>query len=93
MKKNKLRFLLCLGVFITSLTSCALIFPFVEKHTITFDTQGGSYIEPQEVIHGEKAIKPEDPIKNRCEFIYLISCNTFVSGKNSKTDVASVQIV
>ena len=42
----------------------------IVKHIVTFDTQGGTYVEPQEVIHGEKVTKPEDPIKNRYEFIH-----------------------
>ena len=32
-----------------------------ELHLVTFDSQGGSYIPSQSVLHGEKAVKPKDP--------------------------------
>lgn len=38
-------------------------------HTVTFDSKGGSYIEPQRVAHGEKASKPENPTKESTEVI------------------------
>ena len=33
------------------------------KHTVKFNTNGGSELEPVEVEHGQKVKKPDDPIK------------------------------
>ena len=38
--------------------------PVVVEHTVTFDTQGGSYLAPQKVKHGENAIRPADPTQD-----------------------------
>ncbi len=35
-----------------------------ETHTVTFNSNGGTDVESQEVAHGEKAVKPEDPKNN-----------------------------
>ena len=40
----------------------------VEKHTVTFNTNGGSLIAEEEVYDGEKLEKPEDPTKENNEF-------------------------
>ena len=40
----------------------------VLTHTVTFDTRGGSYIAPQQVVHGEKVTKPNDPTKEGHNF-------------------------
>lgn len=37
--------------------------PTVKKHTVKFDTQGGSEISSQTIIDGNKAIKPSSPTK------------------------------
>ena len=34
-----------------------------EIHTVTFNSDGGSEVEPQQVVHGEKANKPTNPTK------------------------------
>ncbi len=39
-----------------------------EYHTVTFDSNGGSEVESQQVLHGEKVSKPEDPTKENCSF-------------------------
>ena len=33
-------------------------------YIVTFDTAGGSMIDAQTVLNGEKAVKPNDPTKN-----------------------------
>ena len=33
-------------------------------YIVTFDTAGGSVIDPQTVLYGEKAVRPNDPTKN-----------------------------
>ena len=38
-------------------------------HTITFDTQGGSTIEPVQVEDGELLPRPEDPVREGYEFL------------------------
>ena len=47
----------------------------IEKYTITFETVGGSLIEPIEVEKGKTLSRPEDPIKDGVLFIdwYLSS--------------------
>lgn len=37
-------------------------------HLVTFDTNGGSDIAPQQILHGEKARKPVDPVKEGFTF-------------------------
>ena len=39
-------------------------------HTVTFETNGGTLIEPQLVLHGEKAYKPTNPLKEGYVFKY-----------------------
>lgn len=34
-----------------------------EVHTVTFDSNGGSEVPSQQVLHGEKAVMPEQPTK------------------------------
>ena len=40
----------------------------IVTHTVTFDTDGASPIEPAVVQHGEKVAKPTDPVKNGYTF-------------------------
>ena len=44
-----------------------------ETHTITFDSNGGSEVETQYVLHGEKITKPENPVR----LCYAFNCWTF----------------
>ena len=37
-------------------------------HLVTFDTKGGSVVAPQQILHGEKAKKPVDPVKEGFTF-------------------------
>ena len=38
-------------------------------HTVSFNTNGGNQIASQRVKHGEKATKPEDPVKGDYKFV------------------------
>lgn len=40
-----------------------------EMHIVTFDSNGGTAVEPQEVLHGEKATKPASPTNGDLEFL------------------------
>ena len=40
----------------------------IKQYTVTFDSNGGSDIEPQTVKEGEKAVKPADPTKDKYIF-------------------------
>jgi uncharacterized repeat protein (TIGR02543 family) len=40
-----------------------------EKVTVTFDSKGGSEVKAQEVVYGQKAVKPEDPTKDGFKFV------------------------
>lgn len=46
--------------------SCQYIF---ENYTISFNTNGGSYIEPINIKEGNKITRPIDPIKEGFEFV------------------------
>ena len=39
-----------------------------EKHTVIFDTDGGTVIPEQKVVDGKKIVKPENPIKEGYRF-------------------------
>ena len=53
---------------INALTNRVAILEEVQTHTVTFNTNGGNEITPQIVIHGEKARKPEDPVRAGATF-------------------------
>ncbi len=38
--------------------------PPAARYTVTFDSQGGSAVPSQTVIEGEKAVRPDDPVKD-----------------------------
>ena len=44
-------------------------------HVVTFNSCGGSSVEQQFVLHGEKAQKPEQPIKTKCKFVDWVDEN------------------
>ena len=48
---------------INSLTSRVAALEEATYHTVIFDTLGGSAVATQNIIHGEKVSKPEDPTK------------------------------
>ena len=56
---------------IVSLASCSSSYsPSERYHTVTFNSDGGTNISSQKVKHGEKASKPEDPLKDQYIFDY-----------------------
>lgn len=65
MKKTRLSILLVLGIFLIAGCSCSK-----EKFTVTFDSNGGTYIEKQIVTKGDKVEKPKTPIKEGFLFDY-----------------------
>ena len=44
-------------------------------HTVTFDTRGGSEIGPQQIAHGEKVVKPDDPVRPGYNFVDWVDEN------------------
>ena len=42
--------------------------PTVKQYTVTFDTQGGSYIFPKKVNSGDVVARPQDPVKKGYTF-------------------------
>lgn len=48
---------------INDLTERVSILEEVQTHTVSFDTKGAGEIASQVIVHGEKARKPEDPVK------------------------------
>ena len=61
MKKRFLVFLLTI-IAVFTLTSCS------KKFTVTFNSNGGTSIDPVEVKKGKTVAKPADPTKEGSEF-------------------------
>ncbi len=74
-------------VFIASL-SAILINVFIEVHTVSFNTNGGSTIESIEVKNGNKATKPTDPTKKNYAFYeWQLNGETFNFHSKIKSDI------
>ncbi len=61
----------------------------IERHTVTFDTDGGSEIEPVVVKHGNKITKPKDPTKLGCNLENWLNGN---NAWNFSTDTVTKDI-
>lgn len=64
---------LCSALFITSLAACATSDdtqkdPDVTYYTVSFESNGGSAVQSQEVAEGDYATRPEDPTKDGSVF-------------------------
>ncbi len=53
---------------INNLTERVSVLEEVQTHTVSFDTKGAGEIDPQVIVHGEKARKPEDPVRAGATF-------------------------
>ena len=53
---------------INDLTERVSVLEEVQTHTVSFDTKGAGEIDPQVIVHGEKARKPEDPARAGATF-------------------------
>ena len=53
---------------INELTERVSILEEVTTHTVSFDTKGGNEIASQVIVHGEKARKPENPVRAGANF-------------------------
>ena len=40
-----------------------------KKYIVSFNSNGGSAVADQEIVHGGKALKPADPTKDGCDFV------------------------
>ena len=68
MKKSLLIMVLCLIFALCIL--CSLVSCVQKNHTVSFDLSGGTGTIPaQEIPHGEKATKPEDPTRAGYKFL------------------------
>ena len=65
MKKRRFIIASIVIAFLLTMTSC-----IGKKYEIRFDTNGGSYIESQEVKKRKKVEKPDDPLKEGYTFLY-----------------------
>ena|GEM_PF-3927902 len=54
-------------------------------HTVTFDTNGGSTVESQTIVHGNKATKPADPTKRETATEAFAFDNWYSSTDNGAT--------
>ena len=90
LKKRNLLFLslLILGAFL--ITGCWLI-P-TPTYTVTFDSQGGSYVDPQTVEHGGLAIEPADPTKTGYTFAGWYKESGCINAWNFATDTVTSDI-
>ena len=62
----KIRSLLICALSIVGISSCG---PNTIKHTVVFDSHGGSEVPSQSVVHGEKIDRPANPIKLGYDFL------------------------
>ena len=72
MKKRILSILLLCCMVLTLLPTTAFAAdesPAVTNVTVTFDSDGGSAVAPQQVLQGQKVQRPADPIKDGYTFI------------------------
>ncbi len=68
MKKSLLLMVLCLIFALCIL--CSLVSCVQKNHTVYFDLSGGTGdIPPQEISHGEKVAKPQDPTREGYKFL------------------------
>lgn len=73
MKKLSLLFLLLFSSFLLVACGDDKEEPVVElptSYTVTFNTNEGSALEPQEVVEGETLVMPSEPTKERRNFVY-----------------------
>ena len=54
---------------INALTERVSTLEEVQTHTVSFDTRGADEIASQIIVHGEKARKPEDPVRAGANFL------------------------
>ncbi|MDO4798091.1 MAG: InlB B-repeat-containing protein [Coriobacteriales bacterium] len=47
---------------------CTLYAKWTTLHTVTFNSNGGTAVESQVVVHGESATRPGDPTREGCTF-------------------------
>ena len=54
--------------------------------TVTFDTDGGNYIDSKKILAGKKLLEIEEPVKNGYKFLgwYLNEVFTFVYASESQ---------
>lgn len=58
------------------------------KYTVTFDSNGGSAVESQTVVEGNKATKPADPTKEGYKFAeWLYKNNTYDFNTEVRSDI------
>lgn len=58
-------------------------------YSVAFDVDGGSYVAPQNVVSGEKAVKPDDPTKDTYTFDDWYTEDTFVNVYDFDTAVTA----
>ena len=79
--------ILILLVLTLTLTSCG------KKYTVTFDTDGGSYIEAVEVKKRKRVERPEDPTKEGYRFVeWQLNGETFDFDTKIKKNITLVAV-
>lgn len=70
MKKKTLLIISAIILLVALITTMLLLKPQEQKqYIVTFETNGGTKIEDQTIIEGDKVTKPTDPIKEGYKFI------------------------
>ena len=90
---NKKTILIISTIFIIIAIILLLLLTSKKEYTITFDSNGGTKVETQKVLAGEKATKPQNPIKNGYNFIeWQLDNETYDFSKPIKKDITLVAI-
>ncbi len=64
---------------------------WIKKYTVTFDSSGGTEVKNQEVLKGEKVIKPTNPKREGFEFInWYVDENVYDFNKKVKSNIKLV---
>ena len=63
--------------------------PSVTKYTVTFDVDGGSAVDPQEIEDGGKVTKPADPTKDSATFKGWFKEDTFATEWDFDSDTVT----
>ena len=60
-----------------------------DKAAVTFNTDGGSFVETQVITKGQKAVRPSDPVKTGYEFVNWYADAAFAALYDFNTAVAA----
>jgi len=90
---KKFSYLIVLNIiFVVILTSCISVLEKDKEFTVTFNSNGGSTVQPQIVREYEKIIKPEPPTRNGYTFMEWYKEAEFTNVWIFENDVATTNL-